>query len=64
MKQNIKAETLSKKDAEILTGTSKGVGLVSNKVMYNIDNDPIEYTKTIYNSERYTFDLTIFNDNR
>lgn len=62
MKQSIKAENLSKKDAEILLSKTKGVGLVSNKLIYNNESIPIEYTKTIYNSERYTFDLTIFND--
>ncbi len=61
MEQSIKAKNLSKKEAEILLGKSKGVGLVSSKLMFNIENKPIEYTETIYNSERYTFDLRIFN---
>lgn len=62
MKQSVKAEGLSKKDAEMLLGKSKGVGLISDRLICNIESIPIEYTKTIYNSERYTFNLVISGD--
>lgn len=63
MKQNVRAASLSKKDAEMLLGKSKGVGLFSERMMYNIEGIPIEYTKTIYNADRYTFNMVFFNNN-
>jgi GntR family transcriptional regulator len=63
MKQSLKAASLNKKDAEMLIGKSKGVGLVSERLMYNIEEIPIEFTKTIYNAERYTFNMVLFNNN-
>lgn len=63
MKQSLRALTLVKRDAEMLIGKSKGVGFVSERVMYNIEEVPIEYTKTIYNAERYTFNMVLFNNN-
>jgi GntR family transcriptional regulator len=63
MKQNIKAVNMSKKEAEMLLGKSRGFGLVSLKTIYNEDEDPIEYTKTIYNPDRYSFDMVFFNTN-
>ena len=62
MKQSLKAEMLSKKDAEMLLKKTKGVGLVSERLVCNFERIPIEYTKTIYNAERYTFDLVISSD--
>ncbi|MFL0268635.1 GntR family transcriptional regulator [Candidatus Clostridium radicumherbarum] len=64
MKQNIKAINISKKEADMLLGKSKGVGLVSFKIIYNEDENPVEYTKTIYHHERYSFDMIILNNNR
>ena len=63
MKQNIKATNMSKKEAEILLGKAKGFGLVSLKIIYNEEEYPIEYTKTIYNPDRYSFDMVFFNTN-
>jgi GntR family transcriptional regulator len=63
MKQSLKAVSLTKKDAEMLIGKNKGVGLVSEKLMYNVEEVPIEYTKTIYHAERYTFNMVLFNNN-
>ena len=63
MKQSLKAMPLNKKQAEMLLGKPKGVGLVSERLMYNIDGAPIEFTKTIYHSERYTFNMVLFNNN-
>jgi GntR family transcriptional regulator len=63
MKQNIKAINMSKKEAEMLLGKAKGFGLVSLKTIYNEDEDPIEYTKTIYNPDRYSFNMIFFNTN-
>ncbi|MBU3144819.1 GntR family transcriptional regulator [Clostridium sp. CF012] len=63
MKQNIKATNMSKKEAEMLLGKTKGFGLVSLKIIYNEDECPIEYTKTIYNPDRYSFDMIFFNTN-
>ncbi len=63
MKQSLRAVSLNKKDAEMLFGKIKGVGLVSERLMYNIEEIPIEYTKTIYHSERYTFNMVLFNNN-
>ncbi|GLC31867.1 GntR family transcriptional regulator [Clostridium omnivorum] len=63
MKQSLKAANLNKKEAEMLLGKPKGVGLVSERLMYNIEEVPIEFTKTIYNAERYTFNMVLFNNN-
>lgn len=63
MKQSLKAVSLNKKEAEMLLGRPKGVGLVSERLMYNIEGLPIEFTKTIYHSERYTFNMVLFNNN-
>ncbi len=59
MKQSIKAVTISKKEAELLLDKSRGFGLLSLRTIFNDDEMPIEYTKTIYNPDRYTFDLMI-----
>ncbi|MGH4049832.1 MAG: GntR family transcriptional regulator [Clostridium sp.] len=64
MKQSMKASTLAKIDAEMLIGKNKGVGLISERLMYNIEEVPIEYTKTIYHAERYTFNMVLFNNNK
>jgi len=63
MKQSLRAVNLVKKDAEMLIRKSKGVGLVSERLMYNTEEVPVEYTKTIYNAERYTFNMVLFNNN-
>ena len=63
MKQSLRASNLLKIDAEMLMEKSKGVGLISERLMYNIEEIPIEYTKTIYHSERYTFNMVLFNNN-
>lgn len=63
MKQSLRALTLIKRDAEMLFGKSKGVGLVSERLIYNIEETPIEYTQTIYHAERYTFNMVLFNNN-
>lgn len=63
MKQNIKAINMNKREAEMLLGKTKGFGLASLKIIYNEDENPIEYTKTIYNPDRYSFDLVVFNEN-
>ena len=63
MKQSLKAISLNKKEAEMLLGKPKGVGLLSERLIYNIDGYPIEFTKTIYHSERYTFNMVLFNNN-
>lgn len=63
MKQNIKAVNMSKREAEMLLGKTKGFGLVSLKTIYNEEEHPIEYTKTIYNPDRYSFDMVFFNTN-
>lgn len=63
MKQSMRALNLFKIDAEILLGKSKGVGLVSERLMYNISEVPIEYTKSIYHAERYTFNMILYNNN-
>lgn len=64
MKQSLRASTIIKKEAEMLIGKSKGVGFVSERLMYNIEEVPIEYTKTIYHAERYTFNMVLFNNNK
>lgn len=61
MKQDIKAVTISKKEAELLLDKTKGFGLLSLRTVFNGDDMPIEYARTIYNPDRYTFNLTIFN---
>ena len=63
MKQSLRAATLASREAELLFGKNKGVGLVSERLIYNIEEVPIEYTKTIYHSERYTFNMVLFNNN-
>jgi len=63
MKQSIKAGNLSRNDAEKLLGKSKGVGLFSERMVYNIEEVPVEYTKTIYNADRYSFNMTLFSNN-
>jgi GntR family transcriptional regulator len=63
MKQSIKAASLSKKDAEMLLSKSKGVGLISERMIYNGEEIPVEYTKTIYHADRYSFNMTLFNNN-
>lgn len=61
MKQNIRAATISKKEAEMLLNKSRGFGIISFRTIFNGDEIPIEYTKTIYHPDRYTFNLIIFN---
>ncbi|EPR10496.1 GntR family transcriptional regulator [Ruminiclostridium papyrosolvens] len=61
MKQNIKAVTISKKEAELLLNKSRGFGLLSLRTIFTEDDIPIEYAKTIYNPDRYTFNLTMYN---
>lgn len=63
MKQSVKAGNLSRNDAEKLLGKSKGVGLFSERMVYNIEEVPVEYTKTIYNADRYSFNMTLFSNN-
>lgn len=63
MKQNIRAATISKKEAEMLLNKSRGFGIISFRTIFNGDEIPIEYTKTIYHPDRYTFNLIIFNTN-
>lgn len=63
MKQKIKALEISKRDAEILLGNPKGFGLISLKTLFDEQENPIEYTKTIFNPERYYFDMIIFDNN-
>ena len=55
---------MGKRDAEMLLGKGKGFGLVSLKTIYNDDENPIEYTRTIYNPDRYSFNMVLFNTNR
>lgn len=64
MKQSMRALELVKIDAEMLIGKSKGFGLVSERLIYNIEEEPIEYTKTIYHAQRYTFNMVLFNNNK
>lgn len=63
MKQSIKAVTISKKESELLLNKSRGFGLISLRTIFNNSHIPIEYTKTIYNPDRYAFNLMIFNTN-
>ncbi|MDF2615264.1 MAG: transcriptional regulator [Clostridia bacterium] len=63
MKQSLKASTLAKRDAEMLLEKSKGFGLVSERLMYDTKETTIEYTKTIYHAERYTFNMMLFSNN-
>jgi GntR family transcriptional regulator len=63
MKQSIKAINMTKREAEMLLGKTKGFGLVSIKIIYNEDENPIEYTRTIYHPERYSYNMTLFNTN-
>lgn len=63
MKQSLRAISLNKKEADMLLGKPKGVGLISERLMYNIEGEPIEFTKTIYHSERYAFNMVLFNNN-
>lgn len=63
MKQSVKAASIIKRDAEMLLGKSKGFGLVSERMIYNIEEVPIEYTKTIYHAEKYSFNMVLFNNN-
>ena len=37
--------------------------LDGNWIIYNEDENPVEYTKTIYHHERYSFDTIIINNN-
>ena len=64
MKQNIQAINMGKREAEMLLGKVKGFGLVSLKTIYDDDENPIEYTRTIYNPNRYSFNMVLFNTNR
>ena len=64
MKQDIKATNMSKREAEMVLGKVRGFGIVSLKIMFNDDENPTEYTKTIYHPDRYTFNMVFFNTNR
>lgn len=64
MKQSIKAVNMSKKEAEMLLGKARGFGLASIKIVYNEDENPIEYTRTIYHPERYSYNMVLFNNSR
>lgn len=64
MKQSIKAINMNKKEAEMLLGKVRGFGLASIKIVYNEDENPIEYTRTIYHPERYSYNMVLFNNNR
>lgn len=61
MKQSIRAATISKNEAEMLLNKSRGFGIISLRTIFNGDEVPIEYTKTIYHPDRYAFNLIIFN---
>ncbi|SHI53784.1 transcriptional regulator, GntR family [Clostridium amylolyticum] len=63
MRQKIKAVDISKRDAEILLDKPKGFGLVSLKIVFDEHENPVEYTETIFNPERYYFDMIIFDNN-
>ncbi|WP_195987362.1 GntR family transcriptional regulator [Clostridium sp. D53t1_180928_C8] len=63
MKQSLRAIKLNKKESEMLFGKANGIGFASEKLMYNLDDTPIEFTRTIYHSERYTFNMVLFNNN-
>ncbi len=63
MKQDIKAINMSKKEAEMLLGKARGFGIASFRTIFNDEEIPVEHTKTIYNPDRYTFNMVFFNTN-
>lgn len=62
MRQTIKAVNLGKREAEMLLGKPKGFALMSHRIIFDVEEMPIEYTKTVYHPERYSFNVTIFNN--
>ena len=63
MKQSIKAVNMNKDETEMLLGKARGFGLASIRLIYNKDENPIEYTRTIYHPERYSYNMVFFNNN-
>lgn len=60
MKQSIMAVAMTKGEAEMLLQAPKGFGLQSTKVVYKDDENPIEYTRTIYHPEKYSYNMVLF----
>lgn len=63
MKQSIRAISMNKDEAKMLLCKTSGFGLASIKLIFNENENPIEYTKTIYHPERYAYNMVFFNNN-
>lgn len=62
IKETIMAVKMDKGEAELLTKKDKGFGLMSKRIMYNSQNIPMEFTRTIYHPDRYTFNMVLRNN--
>lgn len=63
IKQKLKAIGMSKKEAELLTGKARSFGLLSVRILFDENDNPVECTKTIYHPDRYSFNMTLFSKN-
>lgn len=62
--QNIRAVKMRKNEAILILNQEKGFGLLASRILYSIDNVPVEYTKTLYHPERYVYNMILKPGNR
>lgn len=58
-KQELEACKLKKHDALFLLGKENGFCLLGSRILYTIDNIPIEYTETSYHPDRYKYTMIV-----
>lgn len=54
-KDDIRADMIRGEDAQILLNTKSGPALIVYNTAFDVNNIPIEYTKTIYNYKMFTY---------
>jgi GntR family transcriptional regulator len=62
--QTIRAVKMHKNEAILILNQEKGFGLLASRILYSMDNVPVEYTKTLYHPERYVYNMILKPDNR
>lgn len=62
--QTIRSVKMHKNEAILILNQEKGFGLLATRILYSMDNVPVEFTKTVYHPERYVYNMILKPDNR
>jgi len=54
---SIRAAQIKGEEAKILFNKKSGLALFVTNILYNINNIPVEYTKTLYHAEKYSYNV-------